>query len=167
MIQFLQQNPTALILTFAYGWMGTVMAVMIVRHRRFGVVFPPLDPTRVRYREGWASARSHLSFWTRLGQASGCVTVVVTDEDVRVWLPFPFSVFAYELDLEHCIPRSSITGLEEKPQWFGRLLLLEFTDVEGQPCRIDLQLRRPVEFLKALNAKPNDPASNERDEAER
>jgi hypothetical protein len=167
LIQFLQQNAVTLILCFVYGGWGTVMAVMIVRHRRFGTVFPPLDPSRVRYREGWASARSHLSFWTRLGQASGCVTVVVTDDDVRVWLPFPFSVIAYEFDLEHCIPRSSITGLEEKPQWLGRLLLLDYTDAEGQPRRIELQLRRPIDFLKALNTKPNDPAASERDEAER
>ena len=35
-MQFLQQNAVALILIIVYGGWGTVMAVMIVRHRRFG-----------------------------------------------------------------------------------------------------------------------------------
>lgn len=160
MIQFLQQNAVLLILTFVYGGMGTVMAVTIVRHRRFGVVFPPLDPSRVHYRELFASARSHLSHWTRQGCASGCVWVVVTDEDVRVCLPFPFSIFAYELDLEHCIPRASITGLEERRHWLGTSLLLDYTDTEGQSRRIELMLWRPVEFLKVLNTQPDDSPSD-------
>lgn len=160
MIQFLQLNAVTLIISFVYGGWATVMAVMIVRHRRFGVVFPPLDPSRVRHREGWASARSHLTWWTRHCSASGCVWIVVTDEDVRVWMPFPFSVFGYEADLEHCIPRASITGMEERRHWLGTSLLLDYTDAEGQPRRIELQLRRPVDFLKALNTKADDSPSD-------
>ena len=155
-MQFLQQNSLALILSFIYGGMGTVLAVMIVRHRRYGVVFPSLDPSRVRYREGWASARSHLSAWTRNCSASGCVWVVATDEEVRVWLPFPFSPMAYEVDLEHRIPLTSITGLEQRRHWLGTSLLLDYTNEEGESRRIELQLRRPVEFLKALNTKPDE-----------
>jgi hypothetical protein len=66
--------------------------------------------------------------------------VVVTDDDIRVCLPFPFSIFAYELDLEHRIPLTSITGLEQWRHWLGTSLLLDYTGTEGHSYRIELML---------------------------
>ena len=152
MNQFLQQNAGPLILIIVYGGLGAALAIMIARHRRFGKVFPPLDPDQVLYREGWASARSHLNWRTRHCSAGGCVWVAVTNTEVRVWLPFPFSVFAYETDLEHCFPRRAINGIEERRHWLGRSLLIDYLDQDQEPRRIELQLRRPSDFLKALNS---------------
>ena len=147
-----------LVLCLIYGSLAAAVAVMIVRHRRFGVTFPPLDSSRVLYRERWASACSHQTFLKRLGSANNCVSVVVTDEEVRVWLPFPLAILGYELDLEHRIPRRSIVGLQEWPHWYGPTWLLDYLDDEGRTRRIELALHRPVDFLKALNTKA-DPAA--------
>ena len=162
---FLPQNAIEFILCVIVGVLASLPAVMIARHRRYGMKFPPLDRSRVLYRERWASGRSHRTFWTRLTSVNNCVSVVVVDGEVRVWLTFPFGFLGYEFDLEHRIPIGSIRGLEQRPYFFnrvafldwliGRIVILDYTDTDGQTHRIELALHRSLEFLKALNAKPD------------
>lgn len=153
-MQFLQQNAIMLFLCFIHVLIATAVVVAGVRSRLYGIVFPPLDPNRVLYRDNWATGISHPPLWTRHKPGGLPVRVAVTDDEIRVWLPFPLSIFRCENDFEHRIPRTTITGFEEQARGGSRTWIIDYEDHEGRPRRTELYVRRPVEFLKALNEKP-------------
>ena len=156
MIQFLQQNAIPLFLRFVECLIVTAVVVASLRSRLYGIVFPPLDPNRVLYRDNWATGISHPPPWTRHKPGGLPVRVAATDDEIRVWLPFPFSMFRCENDFEHRIPRKTITGFEERVRGGARTWVIDYEDHAGRPRRTELYVRRPVDFLKALNSKPDD-----------
>jgi hypothetical protein len=86
-----------------------------------------------------------------LAGARNCLHITVTDAEVWVRSFFPFSALAQELDLEHRIPRLSITSVQPKQSALVRTVLLDYRDECGQTHRLSLVLRKPDDFLRALD----------------
>jgi hypothetical protein len=152
--QFVKQNT---------HWLFAVWAVLFVvmlawrwhQYQERGVTFPDIDPISIRYRETSASGCSHKSVWTRLGGASNCLTVTVTDSEVWIRSWFLLEVLAgHQFDLIHRIPRTSFTAARRKSPDSPRNVILEFRDTQGEPHRIELILRKGDEFLRVLGATP-------------
>lgn len=72
-----------LLVAFAVAWNVVGIGYRLWKRKGKGLVFPkPTDPGVV-YSERFASGSSHKSWRTRLGGASNCLTVIVTES------PFP------------------------------------------------------------------------------
>jgi hypothetical protein len=135
-------------------WMLLVLGIFAIhwrRHTRYGVVFPQVSPDHIRFHETSASGCSHKTTFTRFAGAARCLQVTVTDDEVWVRAGFPFSVLAFQTDLEHRIPRASIVSVQ--PSDSARSLLLDYRDEKNQAHRLSLMLRRPGDFLGALGMK--------------
>jgi hypothetical protein len=147
---FFQHNLTWLFL-INIAWVLAVFGYLHYRHKQTGLVFPGVPPAGVRFDERTASGRSHKTLFTKLGGANRCLHVTVTDTEVWIRPLGPFNVFAQRLDLEHRIPRASITSALPQESTFGRNILLDYRDTQGQTHRLSLMLKKPDDFLKALS----------------
>jgi hypothetical protein len=121
------------------------------RHKRTGIVFPDIPAASIRFGERAASGCSYKTMFTKLGGARNCLHVTVTDTKVWIRTVFPFSVLVQQFDLEHRIPRASITSVPPKQSAFVRTILLDYRDDRGQTHRLWLALKKPDDFLKALS----------------
>jgi len=148
--EFLQHNFIWLSL-FCFVWVVGGFAWRYFRHKRTGIVFPHVPPERIRFEERASSGCSHKTIFTRLGGARNCLRVTVTDAEVWIRPFFPFSILAQPFDLEHRIPRASITSVQQTQSAFVRTLLLDYRDERGQAHRLSLALREPDDFLRALS----------------
>ncbi len=151
--RFLQQNFIWLFL-FCLVWVVVGFGWRYVRHKRTGVVFPSVPAEQIRFEERTASGCSHKTMFTRLGGARNCLHVTVTDAEVWIGPIFPFSILAQQFDMEHRLPRASITRVQPTQSVFVRSLLLDYRDEHGQAHRLSLVLRKPEEFLRALSLQP-------------
>lgn len=131
-------------------WVGVGIGWRWIRQKKSGLRFPKLPPERVRFEEWTASGSSQKTAFTRLARARNCLRITVTDDEVWVRPFFPFNLLAPELDLEHRIPRASITRVQPKEGSLYRTLLLEFQDPAGGAHRLSLNLKDPEGFLRAL-----------------
>jgi len=128
-----------------------VLAVFVMqwhREKRRRIVFPQLSPNDIRFQEVKASGCSHKTLFTRLGGASRCLQVTVTDTEVWIRLQSPFNIMASQTDLEHRISRASILSVE--PSESGRTVLLHYRDPQGHTHLLSLIVRKPDEFLRIL-----------------
>jgi hypothetical protein len=150
LLRFFQNNFSWLVLLF-FAWGAMVIGIRYYRHKRTGLVFPHVPSENLRFDEKAASGYSHKSLFTKYGGAKNCLCVTVTDTEVWIRTPFPFNVFSQKCDLEHRIPRACITGLRSKKSAFARAITLDFRDDRGQIHTFTLMLKRPDDFLKALN----------------
>ena len=147
--EFIQDNSSWLIL-FCLVWIVVCFAWFYLRHKRTGLVFPHVAPERIHFEERVSSGCSHKTMFTRLGGARNCLHVTVTDAEVWIRPLFPFNIFAQQSDLEHRISRAFITSIQPTQSGFARRLLLDYRDERGQNHRLSLALKRPEEFLRAL-----------------
>jgi hypothetical protein len=147
---FLQHNFIWLFL-FCFVWVFVAFGFLYYRHKRTGIVFPHVPPESMRFEERAASGCSYRTVFTKLGGAGNCLQVTVTDTEVWTRTFFPFSVLARQFDLEHRIPRASITSVQPKQSAFVRTILLDYRDERGQTHRLSLALKRPDDFLRALS----------------
>lgn len=131
-------------------WVAAIFVIRHYRHKRTGIVFPPVPPERIRFDEKRASGRSCKSWFTKHGGASRCLQVTVTDTEVWVRTNFPFTALAQQCDLEHRIPKAAITNVQPKQSAFVQTVLLEYRDERGQSHQLSLNLQKPDDFLKAL-----------------
>jgi hypothetical protein len=111
-----------------------------------GSLFPKRESVNIRFEEKWTSGRSHRSFYTKVGGASMCLRVTVTDDELWIALHPPFNVLE-KSDLEHRIKKEAITNVITK----GNSTIVEFSRDDAEVGRIELYLRRPKEFLGALD----------------
>jgi hypothetical protein len=148
--EFLQHNFIWLFL-FCFVWVVVGFGWRYISHKRTGVVFPHVPPERIRFEERTSSGCSHKTMFTRLGGARNCLQVTVTDAEVWIRPFFPFSVLAQQFDLEHRIARASITSVQPTQSAFVRSLILDYRDERGQTHRLSLMLRKPDDFLRALD----------------
>jgi hypothetical protein len=119
------------------------------RHTR-GSIFPEVSREQIRFRESFASGRSHRDRSTRWGGAANCLKVTVTDDELWIVPLFPFSAFAEQFDLEHRILKRRITEITEHCSFWGRSFLVDFVDEEGKSHRVDISPKRPEQFIEAL-----------------
>jgi len=147
--EFLQHNFIWLFL-LSVLWVVVGFGWRYFRHKRTGVIFPRVSPEHIQFEERASSGCSHKTMFTRLGGARNCLQVTVTDAEVWIRPFFPFSVLAQQFDLEHRIPRASITSVQPTQSAFVRSLLLDYRDERGQSHRLSLVLRKPGEFMRAL-----------------
>lgn len=140
-----------LFFVIAFAWVAVVFGWQYYRHKKRGLVFPSIAPASIRFDERSASGFSHQTMFTRIGGASRCLHVTVTDSEVWVRPIFPFSILASQFDLEHRIQRQAITRAEQSRSGFFSSLLLEYRDERGQLHQLSLRLRRPDDFLRALS----------------
>lgn len=99
--------------------------------------------------ERYASGRSHKSTFTRLGGGMRCMHVSITLDAVMIRPHFPFSLVGADSDLVHEIPIKKITDFRIDPDapTFGLTLVFERGQDTG---RIDLDLKRPAEFIATI-----------------
>jgi hypothetical protein len=123
------------------------------------------EPSRqdVVFDESYASARSHKSTYTRLGQATRCIHVSVTKSAVLIRPHFPVSLIGSDMDLVHDVPLTSISSVRLLSEQRVSAIAVEFSLPTGTR-RVDLLLKRPAEFLAAVSRhiadrnRPNQPA---------
>jgi hypothetical protein len=143
--QFLNDN-FAYLFVGAFLWSSFCIAFMLWRRKIRGPHFPDFTTENVLFEERRTSGCSHKSLFTRMGGASNCLRVAVTDKDLWITPHFPFSAFAAPLDLDHRIRRDSITKVERK----GRTVRITFIQDDGEERMIELRLRNADQFLAVL-----------------
>ena len=115
---------------------------------------PRFRRDQVIYQEYFASGSSQRNFLTRLGGASRCLRLVVTDQVLWVTSWFPFSLIAAAYDLEHVVPLGRIRSVQGKQSFGVPSLLLTFTDDQGSERSLRLAPKNQTKFLAALQASP-------------
>jgi hypothetical protein len=148
-LRFIVRNFFWLFL-FAIVWLSCWFGWFYYKHKKTGIVFPPLPDTGVYFHEGTASGSSHRTVFTRLGGANRCLRVTVTGTEVWVRPSPPFNIFAQIFDMAHRIPRASIVRVQPGKTLWVRRLILDYRDQTGQIHRLSLALRDPDAFLRAL-----------------
>jgi hypothetical protein len=133
-------------------WIWARFAWASYRRKRRGEIFPPLESVDLKFHEIGASGNSDKSFLSRLGGASRCLELVVTDSEVWVRVT---GLFFAESDLEHRIPRASVLSAELTPSLLSRRrVCLAFRLADGTTRRLALVLHNPSGFLAALKVPP-------------
>jgi hypothetical protein len=135
-----------LIFGLALLWKVAAIGWRLVRRNKSGIVWPKRDDANVGFAERFASGASDKSFLTRIGGASNCLTVIVTDSSLAIRLLFPFSIFAESADLEHLIPLSRIVNIAPK----SRVIEVVFLMADDTRRKVSLRLRDPAGFLQAI-----------------
>jgi len=133
-------------------WLAFFTGASILWRRRAGKPIFPRNPKNARFAERGCSGRSNRNLLTRIGGASRCLLVAVTDDRLIVSPFFPFNLmFLPEFyGLEHSIPARAIREVEDRQGLFRRTILVSFDD--PQPRQIELRVRDPDALLAALNA---------------
>jgi len=146
---FLSGNFPYLI-AFALAWVVIGVGWRTLRHMKSRLKFPAEELAAAKFVEKFASGKSHASFRTRMGGASNCLTVAVTQAELWVHTFFPFSLFARDFDLEHKVPLGMIRSVKQD----GRVVIVEYEKPDGAVCRFSLYLRRTPDFLRVLGNPP-------------
>ena len=132
-------------------WNAVAVGFMLWKRKKRGLVLPKPSDADVVFSEQYVSGSSNKSWKTRLGGASNCLTVIVTNTHVAITTFFPFTAFAGFYDLEHLIPISDITDIEPK----GRNTKIEFKVGDGTNRKLSLRLRNTPSFVQALQRQTN------------
>ena len=148
MVQFVNEHFFTIWLIFAAWPVGLFSWFLWRRHQR-GSIFPEVSLQQIRFKESFASGRSHKNWHTRWGYAN-CLKITVTDEELWVVPFFPFSALAELTDLEHRVRKVDITQIKERRQFFIRSFLIDFLDQDGQSHRVQIYPRRWRQFKEAL-----------------
>jgi hypothetical protein len=136
-------------------WVGLWVAASVWYRRSRGKPIFPSKPTGAVFFERYGSGRSNSSMFTKLGSASNCLSVAITDHALIVQPIFPFNLlFLPELSgLEYNIPRSAIRDVTENKTLLGRTVTVEFTTPELGERSITLRLHNTDQFLKHIAAR--------------
>ena len=114
--------------------------------------FPEAVPGRLLFHEKYASGRSLKSIRTAFGGSSGTLEVAVTEHELWLRLAYPVCLLfsGAEQDLLHRIRLNDFRSVKlvKSVAWSG--VELEFMDGNEDCHRIQLSLRNPDEFIKAV-----------------
>ena len=143
--------PPVWLFALPFLWFAFWIGASILFRRRAGKPILPRLPANARFSERGCSGRSHRNLLTRIGGASRCLLVGVTDERLIVTPFFPFNLmFLPEIyDLEHSIPAGAIREVEDRHGLFRRTIIVSFDDPQSR--QIELRVRDPDALLAALN----------------
>jgi hypothetical protein len=139
----------------ALAWVTLVVGVSIVFRRKRGKPLFRPDFPNLRFLETWCSGRSLRNPLTRLGGASGCLWVAVTDAELLIVPHFPFNLmFLPEIyRLEHRLRGGDILSVEPNPSLFSRKrVLVTFRNADGTEEAMQLHLNDVDGFRSAVNA---------------
>lgn len=139
---------------FSAAWVVTFATFFAWRRYSKGPIHPPIAESDVRFVERYASGFSHKNYFTRLGGAKNALVVRVLKDGVLIE---PIAIFKWIMpigfnDLEHYVAKSSITRVEPATSFGRSSLRLEFRGKDGAARTLELILRKPQDFLAALNA---------------
>jgi hypothetical protein len=131
-------------------WIGGWIAASVWFRRANGKPVIPQKPRDAVFCEDWCSGRSLRNGLTRIGGASNCLLIHVSDGQLVVTPRFPFTLMflpeLYGLDLRVSI--ASIAGVEPVQHFWGRALRLSFHS--GDPAPIELKLHDERRFIDSL-----------------
>ena len=96
--------------------------------------------------ESRVSGRSHKSWFTRLSAAYKCLHVMVTDDELWVFLPDLLGWMAVQTDLDHRIPLKAVLNIDRT----RKSLILTYKNDQNETKKIELRLRNPDLFLRAI-----------------
>lgn len=139
----------------AFAWIALWIGASILYRGSRGKPIFPRKPDHTLFFERYGSGNSNKNLLTKLGGASNCLSVAVTNDSLIVQPIFPFNLmFLPEIyGLEYDIPRKNIRSVIEKKALLGRVTTLEFSTTDGKQHSIDLRLRGMDQFLQALGTK--------------
>ncbi len=140
-----------LLFAIAIAWNAVAFGFMRWRRKQRGLILPRTTDADVVFAELFASGSSHKSWMTRLGGASNCLTVIVTNSQLAITTFFPFTAFARTYDLEHLVSISDITGVSTR----GKVTEVEFKKSDGTRRKVSLRLRDTPGFFGALEKQTN------------
>lgn len=145
-------EPPNWLFLFPIVWIAGCAGASILYRRASGKPVIPRLPENARFRERGTSGWNDSHLFGRLGGASNCLLVAVTDRELIVTPFFPFNLmFLPEmLGLEVRAPLTRIRTIKDRRRFFQRVLIVDLGD--GQ--RIGLALRDPDAFLAAARPRP-------------
>ncbi len=108
--------------------------------------YPPIAAEDIVFREDNASGYAHDSFITRAGQARGVLSVIVTNDELRLQTPWFFAWTAAIYQQLHSIPLSTIDQVEAVSD---RNTLVKYR-IGGGYKRFTVRLRKSQAFREAL-----------------
>jgi hypothetical protein len=131
-----------------------MLAASVLYRKAKGKTLRVYAPELALFEERWTSGRSLRNFWSRIGGAQNCLYVALSQDELMVRPHFPFSLlFLPEIyGLEVTVPRSGVRVDEVKSGILGNRVLLTVETSPGKRHQLELKLRAPVEFTRALNS---------------
>jgi len=137
---------------FALFWIGGWIAASIIYRRINGKSVFPRSPLGAVFRERMASGWNDGSWIGRIGGASRCLLVAVTDREIVITPFFPFNLMflpeIYGLEIRTSL--SQIRRVEERRWFFRDSIIVDM----GNGQRFGLILRDPEAFKAALRPNP-------------
>ena len=133
------------------------LAVIAARQRAVaGPLHPPFARRDILFSENYVTGFGHAADRVGSARCKNGLSVKVLEDAVLIE---PIALFKWITPvgtngLEHYILKSSITRAEPTFSIWGHRVLLEFRDAGGLRRRLTIVLRKPKEFMKALNAPP-------------
>jgi hypothetical protein len=136
----------------AFAWVFLWLAASLIYRRSRGKPIFYRKRASVKFRQSNASGNSHRTWYTRIGGASNCLVVQVTENELDIHPSVPFNwLFLPEIyGLEYKIPLDQIVSAHQVKKIFREMIELEFRTKEGKIEGISLWLKRPDDFLAAI-----------------
>ena len=134
------------------GWVIVVFALRYFWHRSKGRYFEDPRTSAVIYTEQFASGRSLKSWRTRLGSASNCLRVFLTEDRLFVRPIFPFLILGPDFDLVHSVPLKNIDSVTRRDRAFLKGLRIRFLMADGTAREIEILSRKAEQFERTLAA---------------
>jgi len=128
---------------------AVVSRLLRLKGKPGGLIEPP--PEDIVFDERFAGARSHKSLFTRFGGGTSCMRISITKKALLVRPHFPFSLVGADSDLIHEIPLSAISDITQVAIAGTPAIAVRFATPVGE-CRVDLVLKRPMDFLSVLSS---------------
>lgn len=120
-INFFKEN-VFLIVTIHLSVMIISFLMMHNKLKKRFINFPNKEDVQIEFEEKTSSGRSHKSFITKIGGASRCLCITVTNNELWITTFKLFRIFSVYYDLEHRIPLSQISHIEVKE----KMVLISF-----------------------------------------
>ena len=137
---------------FNIAWFSLLIIASVVHRRAKGRPILSWSVPGARYFHRFASGHSHKSFFTKLGGASNCLIVAVTNDRLIVRPFFPFTLMFlpefYALDVD--VPLSSVEGAELKKGALHQRVHIWFRDSDGQRQEFTVMTKEPDKLLSFL-----------------
>ncbi|MBK1791006.1 hypothetical protein [Persicirhabdus sediminis] len=128
-------------------WYVVCFSYLVWKRKKKGLTFPNPTDEGVVFSEFKASGSSHKTIFTRLGGASRCLTVLVTENVLAITTPFPFNLLNEKFDLDHIVPLKNIVSVEQR----GNATHLKYTHDDGSSSNLTILLQNPKQFIKSLS----------------
>ena len=136
-------------------WLAGVVGASVVYRRARGKPVLFFGIRGAQFLERFASGFSHDTWYTRLGGASNCLVVAVSERRliVRPWFPFNMLFLPEIYALEHEIPLAQVMDVSVTKWWGHRRVVVRCRDSENQERALSLFLRSPERLMDVLQVR--------------